>query len=342
MASTRPMLGEPAPSMTDVAGLAGVSHQTVSRVLAGHPNVRAQTRARVLAAIEELGYRPNRAARALATGRTRTLGVVSMNSTLYGPASMLYGIEEAASAASYSVTVASLRSIDRASLRQAVDRLLGDAVDGVVVIAPLVSLGRELGELPPGIPVVAVDGDPGIPGTVVRIDQHAGARAATRHLLAAGHRTVWHVAGPSDWLDARARTEGWRASLREAGAEEPPLLTGDWSAESGYQAGQVLARVPELTGVFVANDQMALGVLRALSEHGRRVPGDISIVGFDDIPEAAYFTPPLTTVRQDFGEVGRRSLRALLSQIDGCADADEQIVIDTQLVVRQSTAGPRE
>jgi DNA-binding LacI/PurR family transcriptional regulator len=342
MVSTRPMPGEQAPSMTDVASLAGVSHQTVSRVLAGHPNVRAQTRARVLAAIEELGYRPNRAARALATGRTRTLGVVSMNSTLYGPASMLYGIEEAASQVNYSVTVASLRSIDRASLRQAVDRLLGDAVDGVVVIAPLVSAGQELGELPPGVPVVAVDGDPGIPGTVVRIDQEAGARAATEHLLAAGHRTVWHLAGPSDWLDARARMAGWRAALREAGAEEPPLLTGDWSAGSGYQAGQVLARVQELTGVFVANDQMALGVLRALSEHGRRVPGDISVVGFDDIPESGYFTPPLTTVRQDFGEVGRRSLRALLSQIDGCADAAQQILIDTKLIVRQSTARPRE
>jgi DNA-binding LacI/PurR family transcriptional regulator len=342
MARERLVAGDQAPSMNDVAGLAGVSHQTVSRVLAGHPNVRAQTRARVVAAIDELGYRPNRAARALATGRTRTLGVISMNSTLYGPASMLYGIEEAASVADYSVTVASVRSIDRASLRHAAGRLLDDAVDGVVVIAPLVSAGEALGDLSPGVPVVAVDGDPGSPGTVVRIDQEAGARAATEHLLAAGHRTVWHLAGPADWLDARARIQGWRAALRDAAAEEPPLLTGDWTAGSGYQAGQVLARVPELTGVFVANDQMALGVLRALSEHRRRVPGDVSIVGFDDIPEAAYFTPPLTTVRQDFGEVGRRSLRALLSQIDGGPEAGQRIVVDTALIVRQSTAPPRE
>jgi DNA-binding LacI/PurR family transcriptional regulator len=327
--------------MSNVADVAGVSSQTVSRVLAGHSNVRAQTRARVLAAIEELGYRPNRTARALATGRTRTLGVVSMNSPLHGPASTLFGIEEAASLADYSVTVASLRSYDRASLQQAVDRLMDQGVDGVIVIAPLVSAGEAPMELPRGIPVVAVDGDPEVPGSVVRIDQVGGARAATDHLLAAGHEVVWHLAGPDDWPAARRRIEGWRTALAESGAEVPPLLTGDWSARSGYQAGRLLARVHELTAVFAGNDQMALGLLRALSERGRRVPEDVSIVGFDDIPEAAFFTPPLTTVRQDFDEVGRRSLRALLGQIYDGPAACQHTVIDTELIIRDSSAPPR-
>jgi DNA-binding LacI/PurR family transcriptional regulator len=329
-----------APSMSDVATLAGVSHQTVSRVLAEHPNVRPRTRARVLAAIDELGYRPNTAARALATGRSRTLGVVSMNSTLYGPASTLYSIEEAAKLAGYFVTVASVRSLDRVSLREATGRLLGQAVDGLVVIAPLASAADALRDLPKDTPVVAVEGDPAAHEAVVRVDQVTGAEVATRHLLDLGHATVWHVAGPADWLDAQGRITGWRRALEQAGAEVPPLLNGDWSARSGYQAGQVLARMPEVTAVFAGNDQMALGVLRALGERGRLVPADVSIVGFDDIPEAAFFAPPLTTVRQDFDEVGRLSLHMLVEQITEGSSGGQHAVVDTNLIVRDSTAPP--
>jgi DNA-binding LacI/PurR family transcriptional regulator len=149
---------------------------------------------------------------------------------------------------------------------------------------------------------------------------------------------VWHVSGPSDWIEARGRTTGWRTALESAGAEAPPPLTGDWSPRSGYEAGLILARIPEASAVFVANDQMSLGVFRALHEHGRRVPEDISVVGFDDISEAAYFTPPLTTVRQDFGEVGRRSLRLLIDQINsGRPTADREVVMP-ELRLRDSTA----
>jgi DNA-binding LacI/PurR family transcriptional regulator len=293
----------------------------------------------VLAAIDELGYRPNRAARALATGRSGTLGVLSMYSAFYGPTSTLYGIEQAAGEAGYSVAVASVRTIDRPSLQRAVDRLLDQDVDGLIVIAPLLSAGEAFDGLPGDVPLVAVDGDPDLNAAVVRVDQETGARIATRHLLDAGHRTVWHVAGPSDWLDARGRIDGWRAALVEAGAEIPPLLSGDWTARSGYESGQLLARVGDLSAVFAANDQMALGLLRALSEHGRSVPADVSVIGFDDIPEAAYFAPPLTTVRQDFDEVGRRSLAALLAQIDGAAETSVDTV-GTTLVVRSSTSPP--
>ena len=328
-----------APSMSDVAALAGVSHQTVSRVLAGHPNVRPRTRARVLTAVAELGYRPNTAARTLATGRSRTLGVVSMNSTLYGPASTLYSIEAAAKLAGYFVTVASVRSFDRTSLHEATARLLSQAVDGLVIIAPLASAVDALRDLPTDTPVVAVDGDPAAHPAVVRVDQVTGARIATEHLLAAGHRTVWHIAGPPDWLDAQGRIAGWQDALRQAHAEVPPLLNGDWSARSGYQAGQVLARMPDVTAVFAANDQMALGLLRALGERCRLVPAEVSVVGFDDIPEAAFYTPPLTTVRQDFDAVGKRSLHMLVEQITAGPSGTGQVLVGTELIVRQST-GP--
>jgi DNA-binding LacI/PurR family transcriptional regulator len=326
--------------MTDVARRAGVSHQTVSRVLNGHPSVRAQTRALVLAAVQDLGYRPNRAARTLVTGRSGTLGVITLAGPLYGPASTLYGIEAAARDEGFSVNVTSLESVDRESTSQAVGILQRQGVDGVIVIAPLISVGDSLSELADRLPMVAVEGTPEGDLPVVRVDQVAGAEVATRHLLGEGHATVWHLAGPPDWFEAVQRTSGWTSALHEAGAEVPPTFTGDWSPRSGYEAGQLLARITEVTAVFVANDQMALGMLRALGEHGRRVPEDVSIVGFDDIPESGYFSPPLTTVHQPFDEVGRRSLRLLLNQIDANTPAREHSVITPELVVRKSTRMP--
>jgi DNA-binding LacI/PurR family transcriptional regulator len=176
---------------------------------------------------------------------------------------------------------------------------------------------------------------------VVTVDQVAGAATATRHLLELGHRTVWHVAGPSDWLEARQRIDGWTAALEEAGADPPPLLSGDWSARSGYELGKRLATVRDVTAIFAANDQMALGILRALYEAGREVPRDLSIVGFDDIPEAQFFTPPLTTVHQDFNEVGRQSLMLLLDEIGAPTRSSSRVVVPPGLKVRESTAPPR-
>lgn len=323
--------------MTDVARLAGVSHQTVSRVINNYPGVKPLTRARVHAAIDELGYRRNSAARALVTGRTHTLGVVSLNSTLYGPASTLYGIERAARESQYSVSVASLPSTDRASVEEAIGRLVDQGVEGVVVIVPLVSVVDSLAGLSMDLPVVAVEGDSEAEVDVVTVDQAAGARSATEHLLACGHETVWHVAGPANWIEAQQRIAGWRATLDDAGVEVPPPLTGDWSPQSGYEAGRLLARMPEVKAIFAGNDSMALGILRALHEHGRDVPGDVSVVGFDAIPESAYFSPPLTTIQQDFGEVGRRSLALLLDQIESGARASQRLVVGTHLLLRQST-----
>jgi DNA-binding LacI/PurR family transcriptional regulator len=324
--------------MSDVAKLAGVSHQTVSRVINGSDQVREETRERVLAAMRMLDYRPNPVARALVTGRSKTIGVVSFDTTLYGPASTLFGIERAAHEEGYFTSIISLKSLDRPSVLTAVERLRGQAVDGILVIAPQITAAHAVAHLPVDVALVAVEAGPDNEVPVVAVDQFAGAVAATQHLLELGHRTVWHIAGPGDWQESRQRIAGWRQTLEEARAEAPSPLVGDWSARAGYELGQRLMTEPDVTAVFVANDQMALGLLRVLHETGRNVPRDVSIVGFDDVPEAAYFTPPLTTVRQDFMAMGRRSLHLLLSEIDNGTRSTTRETVPPELIVRASTA----
>lgn len=333
------------PVMADVARRAGVSHQTVSRVLNDHPNVRVETRERVLQAIDELGYRRNSSARALVTRRTQTLGVVAFDTTLYGPASTLYGVESAAREAGYFITIVSLKTITHSSVVEALDYLTGQSVDGLVVIAPQRTAVEALAALPDDLPTVAVEGGQAPNRPVVCVDQAAGAIAVTRHLLDLGHRTVWHVAGPLDWLEAEGRLHAWRDVLEQNGSPIPEALYGDWSPRSGYEAGLELAKRlaehDDVTAVFVANDQMALGLLRAFNERGIDVPGRISVAGFDDVPEAEFFSPPLTTVRQDFGAVGRYSIGVLLDQImGGPRQPPVRVVVPASLVVRASTAAP--
>jgi DNA-binding LacI/PurR family transcriptional regulator len=326
--------------MTDVARLAGVSYQTVSRVLHDSPLVRGETRERVLAAIRELDYRPNSVARALVTGRSKTLGVVTFDTTLYGPASTLLGIEQAAHDAGYAVTISSLRSLNRDTVLAAIEQLRNQGADGAAVIAPIQAGIDALSHVKPDFSVVAVAAGPNASIPSASVDQAAGAAAATRHLLTLGHETVWHLAGPPDWKEAAERVQGWKAALESAGARVPALLRGDWTPRSGYELGERLLAIPDLTAVLVANDQMALGLLRRLHEAGREVPRDLSLVGFDDIPEAAYFTPPLTTVRQDFAELGRLCLQSLLRRIEG-KSGPTRVVVQPELVVRGSTAPPR-
>lgn len=326
--------------MADVAKLAGVSHQTVSRVLHDSPHVRGDTRERVLAAIRQLDYRPSSTARALVTGRSKTLGVVSFDTTLYGPASTLLGIERAAHDSGYGVSIQSLRSLNRGTVLAAIQELRDQGVDGVAVIAPIQAGVEALRHVRSDFPVVAVEAGPNASVPIATVDQAAGAAAATRHLLSLGHETVWHLAGPSDWKEAELRVEGWKSALAASGRKVPPPLRGDWTARSGYEIGQHLLEIPELTAVFVANDQMALGFLRRLNEAGKSVPRDLSIVGFDDIPEAAYFTPPLTTVRQDFAELGRRCLHILLARIEG-DENPTRVIVAPELVVRESTSAAR-
>ncbi|WP_200307023.1 LacI family DNA-binding transcriptional regulator [Streptomyces adelaidensis] len=325
----------------DVARLAGVSQKTVSRVFNDEPYVSADVRRRVLDAAEQLGYRLNSAARALASGRTRSLGVVSLGTALYGPATLLVGIERVARDLGYALHVVNTMEGDPAGIAGAVGSLLGQGVDGIIISEPI-----DEGEVPVRVDVpVLVFGAP-LPFTAPRVVTAGGgadlmARAATEHLLALGHVTVHHLAGPRRWYVAGDRLAGWRAALAARGAHEPPVVEGDWSAASGYTAGRALAADPEVTAVFAANDDMAIGLIRALTEAGRRVPDDVSVVGFDDIAVAAYVTPPLTTVRQPFDAVAREGLKHLVHAIEN-PDSDPLPASDppVDLVVRDSTARP--
>src|SRR5690606_4399751 len=327
--------------MEDVAAMAGVSEMTVSRVLNAPEKVRPQTRARVMAAVRALDYRPNSAARVVATGKSGVRGVVSFDTTLYGPASTVFSIEQAARENDYAVSIVSLSSLNRRSIGEGVERLRGQSVDGIMVVAPHESAADGLKELPPDTPLVAVGAGADVPFPVVAVDHRAGAERAVRHLLNLGHEAVRHLAGRADWGGASGRRDGGRAAREAAGRAAPPPPAGDWSARSGYEFGRQIAADPEVTAVFAANDAMALGLLRALREAGRDVPGDVSVVGFDDVPEAAYFPPPLTTVRQNFAEVGRRAFDLLLDRIGGAPAHGTRRVVEPELVVRESTGVPR-
>jgi DNA-binding LacI/PurR family transcriptional regulator len=330
------------PVMHDVARLAGVSHQTVSRVLNAHPSVSDTTRDRVERAIAQLGYRRNTAARALVTRSTRTFGVVTVDTAEYGPTSTLFAIEGAARAAGYFVNFVSVQQIDREHMLEAIDHLMAASVDGLIAIVPLRAAVQSLRGLSTDVPLVEVETSELSIDEGVVVDQMSGARSATRHLLDLGHRTVVHVAGPQEWLEAEARVRGWRAALIDANREIKPHLGGDWSSSSGYLAGLEIApqvAAGEVSAVFVANDQMALGLLRAMHEAGLSVPGDVSVVGFDDIPEAKHYIPALTTVRQDFAEVGRRCIDELVGRIAG-RPAQSRQPIQPELIVRESSAPP--
>jgi DNA-binding LacI/PurR family transcriptional regulator len=324
--------------MFDVARRAGVSHMTVSRVINEPWRVRPSTRVRVQEAIDELGYRPNTAARSLITGRSQIIGVVAVDLTLFGPASILHGIEEAARDEGFFVSIASVPRLAADALRAAVQRLLNQAVDGVVMLAPFRAASQTLDAVVGPVPVVAVEGYDLDGPPKVAVDQRLGGRLAVEHLLSLGHRTVHHISGPLDSTESEGRAEGWRSALRAARRRVPALAVGDWSARSGYESMQALLRRGAVTAVFAANDHMALGALHALDDAGLRVPVDVSVVGFDDVPECAHYLPPLTTVRQDFTGMGRQAVRLLAQQIAGTPLDQRAVVLDPTLVVRSSTA----
>lgn len=340
-AAPAPVAPAKPPVMADVAKLAGVSHQTVSRVVNGQDNLRPETRRRVEEAIRLLGYRPNRTARALVTRRSATIGVIGSKSGYWGPSTVHRTIQAAGREAGYFVSSVNLQSHTRGELADALDHLRDHHVEGIVLIAAhdeAIEAVRAQ-EVADGTPVVVVEGDPAKARWTVGVDQVEGAELATRHLVELGHTDVVHLAGPQAWTEARARLQGWQQAMYAAGLRPARHVEGDWSARSGYEAGLVLAEDRDVTAVFAANDQMALGLVRALVEAGRSVPGDVSVVGFDDIPEAPYLLPPLTTVRQDFTAVGRRAIEILRAAIADPAAAPEPL-IRPELVLRESTAAP--
>jgi len=314
-------------------------------VINGQTNLRPATRERVEQAIRQLGYRPNSAARALVTRRSGTIGVIGSKGGFWGPSTVHRTIQAAGRQAGYFVSSTNLQSLTRAEISDAISHLRDQRVEGIVLIAAhdeavVVARAQE----DSGVPVVVVEGDLEKARWTVGVDQHAGAELATRHLIDLGHRDIVHLAGPQDWTEARSRLAGWRTAMSAAGLRTPEPLIGDWTARSGHEAGQSIAGRDDVSAVFAANDQMALGLLRALVEAGRSVPGDVSVVGFDDIPEAAYLSPPLTTVRQDFSAVGQRAIAMLQAAIGGAPPPTDGVdrLIHPELVVRGSTQrGPR-
>jgi len=324
-------------TINDVARAAGVSYQTVSRVINDHPSVREDTRRRVKEVIRRLKYQPSSVARSLATRRSNLIGVVSFGSPEFGPTQMLYNIEQAAQMRGYHVSISSIPALSREELGLAVNALRRQRVDGILIIAPL--LGAETGFLREfAVPIVLVDADPSAGLPISSIDQFYGGRMGVEHLLGLGHRRLALIGGPQQWNNARQRQQGWKDTLLGAGLRPVAQVFGDWSAKSGYAAAQALLEVGEpFTGLLVGNDQMALGALRALREAGLAVPGEVSVVGFDNIPESEFFDPPLTTVYQDFPSLGQGSLAQLLALIEAPAEAGAAQVIEPKLVVRAST-----
>lgn len=324
-------------SIRDVAARAGVSRQTVSRVLNGLPGMTEETAARVRRVMEEVGYRPNRAARILASSRHRTIGLITTAATMFGPASIALAIEQAARAHGYQLTMISVPSGTDDELAGALDELLWQGVDGLIVVAPQARtwplIQRRLGTLPS----LTLQWRGG-PAHTAALDQHEGARLATAHLLGLGHTRVLHLAGPDGWAEVEQRADGYRETVRAAGLEPLPLVHGDWTADSGYEVGLRVLPGRDFTAVFASNDQMAIGLLHAAHELGVDVPRELSIVGFDDIPEARHATPPLTTVRQEFGALGEAAITRLVALVEGREITDREITDQTVLEVRGSTA----
>jgi DNA-binding LacI/PurR family transcriptional regulator len=318
---------------------------TVSRVINDYAGVSESTRTRVREVIRELGYRPSRMARDLSLGRSRSVTVMTSNTTLHGPAAVLHGVEKAARNAGFLVNIGMLDSARPTAVREAVDRACDPTSGGVIVIAFDLAGVRALREIPPGTPVVGAleindERDRRLYPSAF-LDDRAAATAATQYLLELGHRTVHYIGLPSSTRSG-SRAQGWRAALRSAGAPVPEAVTAGWTAETGYEAARGFARDRGVTAILCGNDDLALGALHALREAGRAVPDSVSVVGFDDIPSAAFFAPPLTTVRLDFVGLGRDCFDLLRHALNPVGPPPRATAASPQLVVRETAgASPR-
>lgn len=330
-------------TLHDVAEHSGVSYQTVSRVVNHHPSVSEETRSRVLKSIQELKYRPNRAARSLVTNRSDTIAIISFGSTFYGPGQMLTNIAQQAKNRGYLVSPGAVEQLVREDIIAALDNIHERRFDGLIMIAPVLSdFTHEIKGLVGDIPFIQIDTKPQPGMASVGIEQVYGTRLAVEHLIDLGHRTVAEISGPMNWYDAIMRHQSWTGTMEKHGLSHHMTVEGHWTAQSGYEGVQTLLDGgAEFTALVAGNDQMALGAIAALNERGFRVPQDVSIVGFDDIPESAYFLPALTTVHQDFAALGEQAVDYLVSLIQNPATPVHQRVLYPDLIVRRSTAPAR-
>ncbi|WP_395244625.1 LacI family DNA-binding transcriptional regulator [Agromyces sp. MMS24-K17] len=325
-------------TIADVAARAGVSVPTVSRVLTGAARVSPAKRELVEAAIAELNFRPSAAARTLASRRSQVVAIIAGDTSRYGYAETIRGVEESARAEGYTVMITVVESADDDEVDRAITATLTQAIAGVVVLKFDPPGVAALKRLPPDLPVVALSGvrDVGVPQAV--LDETRAAEELTAFLLGLGHRTVHHVRIPPSRRED-GRTTGWRRALRKADAPIPELHDADWRPQSGLAIGRELAADDSVTAVFCGNDEIAMGVIRGLVDSGLRVPEDVSVVGFDDHPLAEMWSPPLTTVSQDFAGMGRRGFQLLLDVLTETGDRRYSSERPT-LVIRSSAAAP--
>jgi DNA-binding LacI/PurR family transcriptional regulator len=326
-------------TLDDVAARCGVSYQTVSRVVNGSPLVAEKTRVRVLKAIADLNYRPNLAARRLATRRSSLIGMIGSHMTYYGPAQVMVSIEETAKRQGYNLIFSGVENPGETELLAAIDDLCEQQVDGLVIGVRFEDWIAAVRKHCRGVPFVTVGNriDDDIPGVVV--DEFHGVRLATRHLLELGHQHIACISGPPDWPAAKERYRAWHTTIKKAGRQPGPHVQGNWSTQSGYEAAAQLlsSSPPAFTAIVACNDHMALGALRALHANKIRVPHQISIVGYDDVPESRFFEPPLTTVHHDFVAEGERCVKTLLRMINRDSIDTTLQVLSPELVVREST-----
>lgn len=321
----------------DVARLAKVSHQTVSRVLNNNPSIRPETKTRVLKAMESLGYRPSLAARALASSRSKMLGILSSDTDFTGPAAMVHHMEAAARAQGYFVVTVGIDANDEQSVQSGIDHLMKLGIEGLALVTPQLRAVEIARAAVSGIPVVTLDSMYRMDELAVSVDNFAGGAAATQHLIDLGHRNIVHISGPQGWFESTTRAAGYTATMLNANLT-PQVIDGDWQIDTGYRIGKKLdIESKGVTALFVANDRMAFGLLHAMRERGIEVPKRLSIVGFDDLEESTYSSPPLTTLRQDFKELGNRAMNLLLSEISGTSTKKLDRLIP-ELIRRGSTA----
>ena len=327
------------PNIYDVARLAKVSHQTVSRVLNNNPSIRPETKTRVLKAMESLGYRPSLAARALASSRSKMLGILSSDTDFTGPAAMVHHMEAAARAQGYFVVTVGIDANDEESVQSGIDHLMKLGIEGLALVTPQLRAVEIARAAVSGIPVVTLDSMYRMDELAVSVDNFAGGAAATQHLIDLGHRNIAHVSGPQGWFESTTRAAGYTATMLNANLT-PQVIDGDWLIDTGYRIGKKLdIETKGLTALFIANDRMSFGFMHAMRERGIDVPGRLSIVGFDDLEEATYSSPPLTTLRQDFKALGNRAMNLLLAEISGTSTKKlDRLIPD--LIVRSSTAAP--
>ncbi|WP_027712533.1 LacI family DNA-binding transcriptional regulator [Dickeya chrysanthemi] len=326
-------------TLNDVAAYAGVSYQTVSRVLNQAPHVSARTREKVEQAMAALHYIPNRVAQQLARRSATTIGLATIDLSLHAPSQIAAAIKTTASELGFNVVISMLRAADGNDIQRAVNELLSQRVDGVLINVPLEQEEAEhIHQLCAATPVLFLDTPPTADLPSVIFDPHQGTRLAIDHLVALGHQRIALLAGPQSSVSARLRYEGWQQALAAHQLTPCAIAEGDWSASAGYQqAHLLLASSVRPTAIAVANDQMALGVLRAIHEYGLRVPEQISVIGFDDTRDSAYFQPPLTTIRQDFRQLGRESVNRLLDCLQH-PHTPTPLRLKTTLIPRQTTA----